>query len=88
MKKQLCSYDIWGNEKDGYQVNNVFAEDIYIEVTDKTSDKDIIQQAKKKGFLNKHIKDSSFDIEGEDDFTLYVTYTPKCMPIFELRNID
>ena len=86
MKYQLYSYDVWGNKKDGYQVNNVFKTDMIIEVkTD--SDEELIKELK-KCYINKYVRNSSIDIEGETEHTLYITYTPTMYYLCELRRID
>ena len=44
-------FDVWGNEKDGYEVNNQCVEfdDLYI--ADDATDKDILNYLKDTGFL-------------------------------------
>lgn len=45
-------FDVWGNEKDGYEVNNlcVAYDDLYI--SDDSTHKEILQYLQKTGFLN------------------------------------
>ncbi len=70
----VCSLDVWGNERDGYEVNNIFRtefDDLYI--SEDTTDKEIIQFLKRIGYLKKTCKDSKFDIDGDDMF-MYIDY--------------
>ena len=80
MKYRLYDYDLWGNEEDGYEVNNVLYSDIVFDIEEDTTDEDIIKQVKNK----ERIKD--FSIEGEYGYFLYVNY--KDVPYCELRPED
>ena len=51
-KYQLVNYfDVLGNESEGWEVNNLCKEDIFIEVNDTDTDKDIIQKIIDEGFF-------------------------------------
>lgn len=55
MKMRLINYfDVWGNKKDGYEVNNLCEEGI-IEVAS-WSDSDVLKALKKSNFIKKHVR--------------------------------
>ena len=86
---KVYDYDLWRDDN-GYYVNDVFETDILIIVNDYTSDKEIIKELKKEGFLKKNLRYSSFEIYGDTD-NLYVDYYSQrtgLMPVCELRLID
>jgi len=85
-KWRWYEYDVWGNKKDGYDVNNVFrtAEVIDIPEIVLNSDKAIITYLRNIGFFKKGVR--SRDIEfGEMTYenTLDIEYKGK--PVGELR---
>jgi hypothetical protein len=83
MKRQYreCSYDVWGNEKDGYEVNDVFPGRL-VTIDD---EKDLVKEFRKVGLLKKGVRSSRVQIDGESDYTLYVTDNKTGRPEFELR---
>ena len=52
-KYNLINYfDVWGNEDEGYEVNNLCIEERGIVITDDATDKDILEFLVTVGFLN------------------------------------
>lgn len=52
-KYNLINYfDVWGNEEEGYEVNNLCIEERDIVITDDATDKDILEFLVAIGFLN------------------------------------
>lgn len=52
MNYRLINYfDVWGNEKDGFEVNNLCVEKESIDIKDDASDKEILQVLVDEGFL-------------------------------------
>jgi hypothetical protein len=50
-KYRVCGLDVWGNEDDGFEVND--SHDIgFIEIENNCSDEQIIKSLVDKGFLN------------------------------------
>jgi len=88
MLYRVCTYDLRGNECDGFQVNDVYRTDFIAEIDENMSDKQIIQELKNIGLLKKTCKDSEFNIEGEFQYMLYIEYTQYLRPICELRPIN
>jgi hypothetical protein len=77
------SYDVWGNEKDGYEVNNVFRTNdvVFIPNVVKT-DKALITYLMNIEFLSPKLNRKLMEIDG-DEYVIYFTY--KGRPDGELR---
>ena len=80
---KLYTYDVWGNEEDGYEVNNVYATDRVIYLPSDPSDKDILDALRRAGEIRKGVRSNLVQIEGESGYTLYISY--KHRPEMELR---
>lgn len=53
MKYTLINYfDVWGNAKDGYEVNNQCVEERGIFISDAATDKEIVSFLESAGYLN------------------------------------
>tara|TARA_R110000803_G_scaffold112424_3_gene180786 strand:- start:545 stop:775 length:231 start_codon:yes stop_codon:yes gene_type:complete len=72
---QVISYDIWGNAKDGFEVNQAFTTGRYIEASDIDSDMAI----------NRRLGIRGVTWEGEAEYGLYGTLKRNGMPALELR---
>ncbi len=87
-KYKVWVYDVWGNAHDGFEVNNRFSTSIFIEV-DPDDDAQIIRELKSAGIIKKGCRFSSFDIDGEPDYTMYVNQVNAAVgglyPICELE---
>ena len=93
MKMKWYDYDVWGNDKDGYEVNDIYAaligsslfncENVYIDVLESDTDKQIVQKLKKSGWMKKTVKDSKVSIDGEIEYQLFIDYCGR--PACELR---
>lgn len=74
-------FDVWGNEKDGYDVNDarIVWDDIW---THDLDDKTLLKILKNTGFLQKHVRTNqlNFDWPGPDycEITLRKNYYPLC----------
>ncbi len=86
MQFKVWEYDVWGNEEDGYSVNNRFETDITLCVSEDATDEDIIKALKTTGFLKKGLHYDKFAIEGENDYTLYIDH--EGCPVCELQRIE
>lgn len=80
---RLYTYDVWGNARDGYEVNNVYGTGEVYSLDDNWTDKQIISELKKQGAIRKSVKNSLVRIDGEFEYSLYFEYRDK--PEFELR---
>ena len=76
-------FDVWGNEVDGYEVNNqcVEAEDIVI--ADDATNNDIINYLQLAGYLNTNDA-SLFEVEDNGDF-IEIFAKKTMMPLYSLR---
>lgn len=85
---RFYSYDVWGNAKDGYDVNNVFrtAETVELPVEGLETDEKLFRYLRKVGFLNKPRLQARFfetDNNCDQSETIYMSY--KGRPEGELR---
>ena len=51
MKYTLYSYEVWGNRKEGYDINQAFFECDDLVITDEATNKDICNYLKDRGYL-------------------------------------
>jgi hypothetical protein len=83
MKRQYreYTYDVWGNHREGYHVNDVYRGGV-VTIDD---EKDLIKEFRKVGLLRKGVQSYRVGIEGEPGATWYVTDLKTGRPAFELR---
>lgn len=77
---RVFTYDLWGNDEDGYEVNDVYRQSQTLTIAEEATDSDI------KTLLLRECFTAGSDIEkitinGEE--TLYIEYDGK--PVAELR---
>lgn len=87
MDYALYTYDVWGNDEDGYEVNNVFGTDDVAHITEDLDDNDITLTLIKQGIVNENCK-GKLVYEGEFDYTLYASWINTGKPAFELRGVN
>jgi len=88
---KLINYDVWGNKKDGWQVNDAHYTGILIELPDNFTDLQVKQALYRSGFTSKGILPAKISIDGEPNYSLYINLEAKqyCgKPLCELRNIS
>ncbi len=86
---ELISYGVVGNNREGYEVNDAHTTGIEITLPSGFTDVQLIKALKEVGYINSRCRFKSFEIEGENEFSLYITYhTQKRSryPVCELRN--
>lgn len=88
MKYEVITYDVWGNKRDGYEVNDAYHTGEIVDVSDSDSDKDIIRKLKAVGIIRKGFRFSSFIVDGDPDCNFYVDYEPTMYPVCELRKVQ
>ncbi len=88
---QLVEYDVWGNAKDGYDINNFYCTDVKVRVK-KDDERSVFNALKKQGIIKKGIRFSSVLLEWhEGGFFVSDIRTPRSKeygygrPEFELR---
>jgi hypothetical protein len=75
---RFYSYDVWGNAKDGYEVNNVFSTSDVIEIPESIQgDAELFRHLKKIGFINEpYLRVNKFETDHNED-TIYFSYDGK-----------
>ena len=81
-KYTLIDYnDVWGNEEDGYTVNDVVRYENYLDIAENASEEDIIKALVEKGYL---LENTEYDIYGDDILVeIYSNDYPICALIKE-----
>lgn len=81
---RVWTYDVWGNEKDGYEVNDRYEVGTYKDMDSifQAKDGDIISWLKDEGHLVKGTHLKSFEIDGDGE--QYLTIDFKGRPILEV----
>jgi len=82
---KVISLDVWGNQREGFEVNAAYYTGLEVDLPEYATDEEIIQQLKSVGYLKKGLHTKSFQIDGEPDFTMYVDHQ-KFGPVCHLEN--
>lgn len=85
---EIISYDVWGNERDGYEINDKHNTGLTVSLPEHATDKQIID-ALKKEYLCSGLHTKTFSIDGDPDYSLYIERTingkQTGYPVCELR---
>lgn len=87
MKYELIEYDVWGNRRDGFEINEKYRTGVYVNIPDEAGNVQIIRILKNAGIIKKSVRHSSVEIEGEEGYNLYFTHGPTGQPVFELEAV-
>lgn len=82
---RVYTYDIWGNEEGGFEVNDIFMTSEYVTLSDNMTDAEILHALEEEGIIISGIDHEKVEIDGEFDYALYFSYDDR--PEFELRRI-
>lgn len=84
MKYTLINYfDVWGNAKDGYEVNNQCVEERGIFISDAATDKEIVSFLESAGYLNtSDLRKVTIVYDGEN---LEIYQKREMLPLFCLQ---
>ena len=84
LKLTVRSYDVWGNPKEGYTVNDTYTDcdDLFIAEEIWLNESSLKRLCKKEFALKRNIRLSSISIEGDDKYSTF-TYDPTGYPIGE-----
>ena len=75
MKYEYISYDVWGNENDGYEVNQAFHTGEFVDIDPIASDEGIVESLQEQmGFISGSIDFDELLIDGDPGFSLYFEY--------------
>ena len=91
MEYKVLGYDVWGNEVEGFEVNDLYPTPFSISVTENMKDETIINKLIEVGYLDEQtiIKlNMEFCIEGEHGYYLYVYREHDRYPMCELRPVE
>jgi len=81
MKYRVYCYEVWGNEEDGYEVNNVFGTDMIVDIG--------LDDTKEAILAKLGVKESEFDDYGMDwDGASFIWFNYRDVPAGELRPED
>lgn len=75
---KLYTYDVWGNARDGFQVNDVYPQSGIYTIRDDATDYQI----------NRKVSGRGITWDGEPGYTLYAENKRNGKPVGELRCID
>lgn len=104
VRYQVLSLDVWGNAKDGFEINAVYRTNEVVECTAVLArynegrpgefyqyeplDKYVVRALKRAGQLRKGTHVKSLTIDGENDRTLYVEDSRTGEPLWHLECLD
>ena len=77
-KYEIITYDVWGNARDGFEVNNAFTTGRVVEIDPNASDRAI----------NRALNARGVRWDGDPDYTLYGVLTRNGRPALELRRVQ
>ena len=82
---RVWSHDVWGNEKDGFEVNDNRLE-AEVEIHDMATNREIMQALKHAGLLIKACQERWLEFDG-DDATIYINQARNGYPLYTLTNL-
>lgn len=82
---RVWSLDVWGNEREGFEVNDR-REAGSIIILDDSDDKTLLKALKKKNFINKKCHFKSFHLDG-DNLSIYVDWRKNGFPLYQLEAV-
>ena len=104
VKYDVWSLDVWGNETDGFDVNDrsCFDREVHFPTTYKVynqgkpgefsdnwpTDQQILDTLRSIGFLSDKCKLTDITIDGESDCSLYIDQADNGMPICQLEFVE
>ena len=86
MLYKILDYDVWGNAKDGYEINDVYSTQHTIEINELCYLNNIIKKLKDIDYLNPKTR-TKFEIDDYNYGTIYITRKRDGLPICELRRL-
>ena len=87
MYKLIDYFDVWGNETDGYEVNDKIDTNITLEIPYDVTDEELISKLVNVGFLGNNATVENVRIEWSDETFCELfemgTYLPLCCLVLE-----
>ena len=87
-KYQIATLDVWGNEKDGFEVNNVYKTSDSILLKEDFSNKDVMKALKKEGFLKKYCQERWLNFECSDYSFICIESARTGEPLYYLYEVE
>jgi hypothetical protein len=88
MEMKLINYfDVWGNKRDGWEVNNLCSEG-NIEVPEELTDKQVLTALKDVGFLKNHVRTNMLTFDYLPDFGVEIRQKKDDQPICRIEYIN
>lgn len=81
---KVWALDVWGNERDGFEVNDRSCLGSVM-IPENATDATIIKALKKRGWIGANKRFGSFTIDGGDGRTGYINWRKNDEPLFELE---
>lgn len=79
--------DVWGNAREGFEVNDVYPSQGTVTIYDDATTMEIVQSLKREGFIDPKIRFASVDVDGEPGYSLYIGEARTGKPVYELRSV-
>jgi hypothetical protein len=79
---KLYSLDVWGNAKEGYEVNDRYHLD-NLELSDNATEKELVKILKSMDYLKKTVKMKQLKIDWDEDYTT-IDSAKTGKPLFQL----
>lgn len=76
--------DVWGNEEDGFDVNDVYPSRGKVEIPFGAKHADIVRVLKEDGYIDGDVKPSDVEIDG-DEYMFEVNAKSNGRPVYQLR---
>ena len=78
--------DVWGNEKDGFEVNDVYPSRGRVKIHDDASDAEVVRVLKAEGLIDRNIRFKSVEVDwNERGYEIYINEARSGRPVYELR---
>jgi hypothetical protein len=84
---EVITYDVWGNEDDGFEVNQAFTTGRVIEVCDDEDNDSIVEGLINSGEFHAGVVGADIDVDG-DEHVIYINDAKTFEPILELHRTD
>jgi hypothetical protein len=88
MKYDLIEYEVWGNKRDGFEINDCFRVMKGIEIDDNDTDKDIVKKLKEVGYLKNTVRMNQMVIERNSESMIEFYERKDYKPSFNLERVE
>jgi hypothetical protein len=85
---RLITYDVWGNNEDGFWIHQTFRTETIIDLIKGMKNERIVEVLREKGVLTDKATKENLKIDGDIDSVIFFIDLEKGLPLCELQNID